>query len=86
MATIADVLAACQRVEQLADQFVDGYEFDGGDGGVYTPNEHERMLIGDAVAGLISDAEILGAIRDWRIAVDLCAAFQSEEGEVRDVA
>lgn len=56
--------AAGQSVQTFADQYVEEYELRdaedaNGNTGDYTPNERERMLIQDAVNGLIADEDFL---------------------------
>ena len=55
---------AAQAMQALADEYVEGYELRdaedaNGNTGDYTPNERERMLIQDAVNGLIADEDFL---------------------------
>lgn len=40
--------------------YVEGYEMPD-----YTPNEHERALIMDAVQGLLAEPEFLRAVHAW---------------------
>lgn len=42
------------KLESLVDDYIDGYEFRG-DEGDYTPNDRERFLIEDCVAGLLHE-------------------------------
>lgn len=46
------------ELRTIIDEYVDGYEFRGDDGD-YSPNERERILIEDCVAGLIDELPLL---------------------------
>lgn len=46
------------NLRSIVDGYVDGYEFRG-DSGDYTPNEKERVLIEDCIAGLIDELPFL---------------------------
>ena len=57
---------AAQAMQAFADQYVEGYELRdaedaNGNAGDYTPSERERMLIQDAVHGLIAGDDFLTA-------------------------
>jgi hypothetical protein len=60
-----DVIGAdishCSPIMQVLENYFDEYEFRFDDG-VYTPNADERMLIKDAVYGLIEDEDFLRVI------------------------
>lgn len=62
------LVKAVTSVQQLADEYVSGYEMYGeteeGADCVYSPNERETMLIQDAINGLICDEDFLRACRD----------------------
>jgi len=47
-------------LEKYADRYVDEYEF--GDNG-YEPTEHERLLIADAIGGLLVDGDFMALLR-----------------------
>lgn len=47
-------------LEQYADRYVDEYEF--GDDN-YEPTEHERLLIADAIGGMLADDEFMALLR-----------------------
>ena len=56
--------AAGRSMQTFVDEYVEGYELRdaedaNGNTGDYTPNERERMLIQDAVNGLIADEDFL---------------------------
>lgn len=46
---------AGEAISKFINDYVGGYEFEGG--GTYTPNDHERTLIEDAIRGLIANDE-----------------------------
>lgn len=55
-------------LEAMVKEYVDGYELrdcESADGriGDYTPNERERMLILDAIQGLIADEEFIALVK-----------------------
>lgn len=62
------LVKAVASVQTFADEYVDSYEMycedDEGREGVYTPNEREKMILTDAVNGLISDEDFLRRCRD----------------------
>ncbi len=59
----------CDELERIEAGFVESYEFDDGNGGCYRPTEKERVLIADAIAGLMADEDWLAAFDAWRDAV-----------------
>jgi hypothetical protein len=54
------------KIESIVDEFVDGYEMIGetadGRDACYTPNERERLLLRDCIAGLLAEPEFLAAL------------------------
>lgn len=48
--------------EDRLTEYLDGYEWRGDDGD-YTPNEHERLLIEDALRGWISEEHLIAQAR-----------------------
>lgn len=48
-------------IEDIVDEYVDGYMLEGDDGS-YTPTETERLLIKDAVMGLLATPEFIDNI------------------------
>lgn len=59
------------RLNVAIDDYVDGYELRDcedaeGRTGDYAPNEHEQMLISDAIEGLLGDEELLDLIVEAR--------------------
>lgn len=59
------------RLEQHIDDYVDGYELvdcedDQGRTGDYAPTETERLLISDAIQGLLADEELVDLIVEAR--------------------
>lgn len=49
-------------VQKFADHYTEEYVLEG-DSGTYTPNDQERMLITDAINGLIADEDFLRLVR-----------------------
>jgi len=76
---IVDEVAAKASAERVAKwptdkiaEYIEEYEFRG-DGGDYSPSERERLLIADAIHGVLADDEIVAAIR-------ACAPKESSHG------
>lgn len=65
-----------QTVSKSIDDYIDSYEFRG-DGGDYTPNETEVLLITDAVIGLLEDDDFKAAYTS-RILASQQAAHDAE--------
>lgn len=61
---------ARNAVVEAVEAYSDNYEFRGEDGdgrdGFYTPTEDERLLIEDAIAGLLLDAVFLEIFNAWQ--------------------
>jgi hypothetical protein len=53
---------AGKAVSEHVDEYIDGYEMECDDG-TYQPNDQERMLIRDAIYGLIDDDHLQRLIR-----------------------
>lgn len=71
-----------ERMSDLVSHFVSGYELmdcedDQGRCGDYQPNEHERMLIEDAINGLICDEEFCELLIEGR---EVTQAARKAEG------
>ena len=68
IAALRDSLAAPQsepvahscNIEQAIDEYLSGYVMEG-DGGYYSPNKDELMLIKDAIMGLLVDPAFMAA-------------------------
>jgi hypothetical protein len=56
------LVVAIGAVQKYADEYVDEYEL-AGDSGDYTPSDHQRLLIADAINGLIADEDFLRLVR-----------------------
>lgn len=65
----ADKVAAASLMEDHLNTYLADYEFNNDDGGCHTPNETERLLIDDAVHGLLADEGFLDALVAWRLLV-----------------
>lgn len=53
-------------VEDIVEEFADNYDLDPSDNGCHVPNEHERMLIVDALYCLIANPEFIAAFNAWQ--------------------
>jgi hypothetical protein len=53
--------APVRGIERYVDEYIDGYVMEGDDG-CYTPSDHERFLIKDAIMGLLADDEFLAML------------------------
>ncbi|CDN87363.1 hypothetical protein BN948_01785 [Hydrogenophaga intermedia] len=58
-------LGLLNALEKRVDEYLQGYELCG-DAGNYTPNDTERLLITDAVNGLLTDDEFIKLFEAWR--------------------
>lgn len=58
-------LGLLNALEKRVDEYLQGYELCG-DAGNYTPNSTERLLITDAVNGLLTDDEFIKLFEAWR--------------------
>ncbi len=63
-----DMHALCQAWSRRENEYVDEYELDSGEGAPHSPSEFERLLIADAIAGLLSDDEFTEAYHAWDVA------------------
>lgn len=61
---------ACSAVTEAVDEFMNDYEMRGEDAegreGFYTPTESERLLIADAIAGLLGDDVFIEIFNNWQ--------------------
>lgn len=56
---------ACENNQEIINDFIYDYELDA-DEGCYTPNEQERMLITDAIHGLLDDERFIKTFIEWQ--------------------
>lgn len=71
-----DVVAAAHDIEERLADYLDGYQFDG-DEGSHTPTPDEKLLIEDAINGLLADEAFLFALVKWR---NLVAGYRRGSG------
>ena len=55
--TVEDLAEGIKSLEQHVKDYLAQYEYRHSDAGGHFPTEMEHILIGDAIAGLIADAE-----------------------------
>jgi hypothetical protein len=55
--------------EAVMDKFVAEYEWDAGEDGYHNPTDKERILIGDAIAGLHADDNFVRTFNAWQDAL-----------------
>lgn len=62
--------AALKALDVAIDEHVEGYEMygegDAGREGTYTPTEYERLLIEDAIQGLLADEAFVETFNTWQ--------------------
>lgn len=56
-----DNTEALPPLERAIDDYLDGYVLEGDEGG-YTPNEHEKLIVKDAIMGLLEEPEFRAAL------------------------
>lgn len=57
---------ALEEMEEMIREYVEGYTLEGEDGASYTPSDTDRILIQDAIDGLIAEAEFVERFEQWR--------------------
>lgn len=50
----------------IVDKYVEAFEWDAGEDGYHVPTEGERILIGDAIAGLLADDGFVRTFNAWQ--------------------
>lgn len=75
---LTERLAALDALQQYIDDYVKDYEWDAGSDGYHEPTEEERVLIEDAIAGLLGDYDFLAKMDAWRA---LCGTTPSAVSE-----
>jgi hypothetical protein len=66
--------------EAVTDKYVKGYEWDAGEDGYHVPTESERILIEDAIAGLLADEDFVRTFNAWQDEVMSFARSETPAG------